>query len=542
MRILAGDITPAAGLQAQPAVVDFDQQPIAVELTLERVLGGRQLVDRAEGGQHRRVILEARHRLLLHPVRQPLVAVGLNQRVAPRDSLPVEVDDHLPSLFSRVVELLRLVGPRIPDDHLAAAVLPLRDGALEGRVLQRVVLGVYSEVVDRGSVGQVLGHRPRHQHAVALKAEVVVQPPCVVLLDDEAVVVAGRSRPASDIGQRRGGFRHRLGRLRRIAHAAVGRQPVLPRHVGIEVGQQVAVLGHAGQHLGVIQLAQRGIADLVPRSRRGHRRVFPAAQRIRRDGGFRRVVLTPVQEHLAGPQALGHRGGDEFGHALLELLGHPPGQHRRPAAAHRVGQRGIQMQPLAPTGERVHRQPDVVHELAHRMGDLAQLRHGHTLAWIEVEHQTCCGTRLSGRRETPLRHVHLQRRLLRDPRQAGRAVDDRIRRAARAVHHRPAIQPVRSRTGKLLFEERRLLHTVGPAFPRDGPARDVRQHDLGHGGVVGEDVCLGGAGLGIEHLVGVGQRDAGSFRRTGGPHVIHHLNVLPAATLYQWRDGWWPAC
>ena len=38
LRILAGDITPAARLQPQPAVVDLDQQPIAVELALERVL------------------------------------------------------------------------------------------------------------------------------------------------------------------------------------------------------------------------------------------------------------------------------------------------------------------------------------------------------------------------------------------------------------------------------------------------------------------------------------------------------------------------
>ena len=59
-----------------------------------------------------------------------------------------------------IVELFRLVRPRIPDDHLAAAVLPLGDGALEGRVLQRMVLGVHGKVVDRRGVGQVLGHRP----------------------------------------------------------------------------------------------------------------------------------------------------------------------------------------------------------------------------------------------------------------------------------------------------------------------------------------------------------------------------------------------
>ena len=126
-------------------------------------------------------------------------------------------------------------------------------------------------------------------------------------------------------------------------------------------------------------------------------------------------------------------------------------------------------------------------------------------------------TGLSSRRETPLRHMHFQRRLLGDPRQSGRAVDDRVRGAARTVRQRPAVQPVRRRTGELLFEERRLLHTVGPPFAGGRPAGDVRQHDLGDGGVVAEDVRLGGAGGGIEHLVGVGQRDAGTFRRARRP-------------------------
>ena len=54
-----------------------------------------------------------------------------------------------------------------------------------------MVLGVHGEVVDRRGVGQVLRHRPGHQHAVAFQAQVVVQPPGVVLLDDEVVVIAG---------------------------------------------------------------------------------------------------------------------------------------------------------------------------------------------------------------------------------------------------------------------------------------------------------------------------------------------------------------
>jgi hypothetical protein len=100
------------------------------------------------------------------------------------------------------------------------------------------------------------------------------------------------------------------------------------------------------------------------------------------------------------------------------------------------------MQTLATTGEWVHHQADVVHQVAHRTGHLAQLRHCHALARIEVEYQSRCRTGLSGRRESPLRHMHFQRGLLGDPGQAGRAIDDRIGRATRSVLDGGPVEPV----------------------------------------------------------------------------------------------------
>ena len=191
------------------------------------------------------------------------------------------------------------------------------------------------------------------------------------------------------------------------------------------------------------------------------------------------------------------------------------------------------MQTLATTGEWVHHQADVVHQVAHRIGHLAQLRHCHALARIEVEHQSRCRTGLSGRRESPLRHMHFQRGLLGDPGQAGRAIDDRIGRATRSVLDGGPVEPVGGRTGQLLFEERGLVDTVGPPLAGDRPAGDVRKHHVGDAGVVAEDVGLGGTGGRIQHLVGVGQSNAGARRRTRGPHVVHHPNVLPAASLGQ---------
>src|SRR5690606_20328701 len=95
-------------------------------------------------------------------------------------------------LHLAVGPLLRLVRAPVPDRHGPAAVLALRDLALEGEVLHRVVLGVHGQVVG-GRVGrQALGHRPGDQHPVTLQAQVPVEGAGVVLLDDERVAVRGR--------------------------------------------------------------------------------------------------------------------------------------------------------------------------------------------------------------------------------------------------------------------------------------------------------------------------------------------------------------
>lgn len=136
--------------------------------------------------------------LVLHAVREPVLAVGLDQRVSAADLLAVQGDDDLAALRGSVgrdvVELLGFVCAGVPDDHLAAAILPFGDLAVEGQVFQRVVLGVHGQVVDRGGVRQVLGYRPAHQHTVAFEPKVVMQASGMVFLDDEPVVVSGLGR------------------------------------------------------------------------------------------------------------------------------------------------------------------------------------------------------------------------------------------------------------------------------------------------------------------------------------------------------------
>ena len=297
------------------------------------------------------------------------------------------------------------------------------------------------------------------------------------------------------------------------------------------------MLGRPGQHLVIPQLLDGATADLVPGAGGGDSRDFPTAQRVRRDRGLGRVVLTPVQEHLPGAQASGHGGGDQIGHALLKLLGDPAGEQCGTGAADRFGECGVEVHALATTGERIEAQPDVVHQFAHRECHLAQLRHAHALAGVEVEHQSVGRTRLAFGGKAPLRHMHFQRTLLGDPRQRRRGVDDRVDGGPGPVLQGPAGQPRRCRTGEFLLEERRLVHSVGPALAGGRAAGDVRQHHVGDGRVIAEDLRfdggLGAGGCRIEHLVRIRQFHQRTRRRTRRPHVDHRVNVLPAANLGQ---------
>ena len=74
--------------------------------------------------------------------------------------------------------------------HGAAAILALRDGALEAVVLDRVVLDMHGQPLLAGDKARAAGDRPALHHAVKLEAEVVMQAPRRVLLDDEAVALA----------------------------------------------------------------------------------------------------------------------------------------------------------------------------------------------------------------------------------------------------------------------------------------------------------------------------------------------------------------
>ena len=95
---------------------------------------------------------------------------------------------------------LGLPAAAVPDDHLAAAVLALRDLALEVGIVERMVLDVHGEPLVAGHQARAAGDGPARQRVADLEAEVVVQPPRRVLLHHEGVAVAAAVGPRRLVG------------------------------------------------------------------------------------------------------------------------------------------------------------------------------------------------------------------------------------------------------------------------------------------------------------------------------------------------------
>jgi hypothetical protein len=215
-----GQVVVAAAAELDRGVPDVGEGAVSVPLRLEQPVGSaRQSV--GQRGEHRVVAaarralsaLRRRAPLLPLPEDQPVLLVSgemrRHERPEPLEPLAVETDGQ-PAVSLLLDELVRA---RVPDLDGAGAVLSLRDLALESRVLERVVLDVYGEVLRPRLRRHPLRHRPAREHAVALETEVVVEPPCIVPLDDEDRRLPPRAAPA--VGER-------LGRRLRIALGPVG--------------------------------------------------------------------------------------------------------------------------------------------------------------------------------------------------------------------------------------------------------------------------------------------------------------------------------
>ena len=98
-----------------------------------------------------------------------------------------------------------LPGAAIPQHHRAAAILALRNRALERAVVERMILDMHRQPLVGGIEAWPLRAGPAQQHTVILQPEIVMLVARVVLLDQIAQFAFAFFRPAR--ARRLGGFR-----------------------------------------------------------------------------------------------------------------------------------------------------------------------------------------------------------------------------------------------------------------------------------------------------------------------------------------------
>src|SRR5262245_19514682 len=111
------------------------------------------------------------------------------------------------------VRILWNPGAAIPQEHGPAAIFTLWDDAFERAVIERMVLDMDGEALLSGIEARPFGDCPALQDAVELEAEIVMQPPRSMLLNDKGEPGVGLSARPSGSG--------RLRRLPKIAFASV---------------------------------------------------------------------------------------------------------------------------------------------------------------------------------------------------------------------------------------------------------------------------------------------------------------------------------
>src|SRR5262249_25437482 len=102
----------------------------------------------------------------------------------------VEIEDEM-AFGERLVRIaFRRPGAAGPDHHRAAPLFALPGGALEGVVLDRMILDLHRKPLLVGIKARAAGDRPALHHAVEFQPQVIMQPSCGVLLNDVAVTAA----------------------------------------------------------------------------------------------------------------------------------------------------------------------------------------------------------------------------------------------------------------------------------------------------------------------------------------------------------------
>ncbi len=288
------------------------------------------------------------------------------------------------------------------------------------------------------------------------------------------------------------------------------------------------------ENLGEQQVAEVRVVEFCPGARRGDVGVRAAAERVGRDRRLRAVVLTPVDENFPRARSSRHLTDDEVGMVGLDRARELPRDGAGRVAGLSSVEARVEVDPFASAGDREGVEPDVLEDRSGPPRHLGALDETDPGPRIEVEHETVGVLPFAVAREAPLRHVQLQTRDLCEVDEGGQVVDEGVVLRARGMIDREAAHPGRSARLESLGEERFARagirsHSVGPAFAGHRAVGDVREQQGSDPRVVVDHLALGGAGLGVEHLVEVRQTQAA----TADAHRL--LRHRPSVERGRWR-------
>src|SRR5262249_7259406 len=114
-----------------------------------------------------------------------LARTNAHEMPAPLQARTFERELQMPLVEATMRIAVRRPGAAVPHDHGAAAVLALRNVALEIEVLHGMVFGAHRKPLVADREARPAGDRPALEHAVELEAQVVMGAPRRVLLHDE---------------------------------------------------------------------------------------------------------------------------------------------------------------------------------------------------------------------------------------------------------------------------------------------------------------------------------------------------------------------
>src|SRR5262249_23032805 len=134
-----------------------------------------------------------------------VLAAHAGERPSPAQLEAEELELELAALdlLARGLGLHEPEAAGVPHDRRPRAVVALGDHAFEVAILERVVFDVHGQALLVRAHRGPLGYGPALQHAVDLKAQVVVEPSRRVLVHDEAAAPGGAG-PTERLRGRRG--------------------------------------------------------------------------------------------------------------------------------------------------------------------------------------------------------------------------------------------------------------------------------------------------------------------------------------------------